>query len=150
MVGDRRLPLDLAQHRDHRDRLSSEPALIHTAVEELLRAYAPVTMALLVAKDFDFHGHQMKEATGCCSPSLPPTGTQAPSKTLISCCLTRLTTVTPPSGWEYIAASALTLPGWNCGWPTRYPDYELSDPQAVTWSSGQIRGPRSLPVTILS
>ena len=27
-----------------------------TAVEELLRAYAPVTMARLVAQDFDFHG----------------------------------------------------------------------------------------------
>jgi len=31
----------------------------------------------------------------------------------------------------------------------RYPDFELSDPAAVTWSGGQVRGPRKLPVTIL-
>jgi cytochrome P450 len=34
-------------------------------------------------------------------------------------------------------------------WLTRYPDYELSDPSAVTWSGGQVRGPRKLPVNIL-
>jgi Cytochrome P450 len=34
-------------------------------------------------------------------------------------------------------------------WLARYPDFELADPSAVTWSSGQVRGPRTLPVTIL-
>ena len=34
-------------------------------------------------------------------------------------------------------------------WSARYPDFELSDPAAVIWSAGQVRGPRSLPVTIL-
>jgi cytochrome P450 len=33
-------------------------------------------------------------------------------------------------------------------WLARYPDFELSDPAAVTWSAGQVRGPRALPVTI--
>ena len=28
------------------------------------------------------------------------------------------------------------------------PDFELADPTAVTWSAGQIRGPRTLPVRI--
>jgi len=51
-----------------------------------------------------------------------------------------------------IAAWDPTWPGWNCGslcrsgW--RYPDFELSDPAAVTWSAGQVCGPRALPVTI--
>ena len=35
-------------------------------------------------------------------------------------------------------------------WMARYPDFELSDPAAVTWSGGQVRGPRTLPVTILA
>ena len=35
-------------------------------------------------------------------------------------------------------------------WLARYPDFELSDPSAVTWSGGQVRGPRKLPVTVLS
>ena len=34
-------------------------------------------------------------------------------------------------------------------WLARYPDFELADPSAVTWSGGQVRGPRTLPLTIL-
>jgi cytochrome P450 len=34
-------------------------------------------------------------------------------------------------------------------WLARYPDFELADPAAVTWSGGQVRGPRTLPVNIL-
>jgi cytochrome P450 len=33
-------------------------------------------------------------------------------------------------------------------WLARYPDFELADPAAVTWSGGQVRGPRALPVRI--
>ena len=32
----------------------------------------------------------------------------------------------------------------------RVPDFELADPEGVTWSTGQIRGPRKLPVRILN
>jgi hypothetical protein len=42
----------LAQHPGDRRRLAAGPELMGTAVEELLRAYAPVTMARLVARDF--------------------------------------------------------------------------------------------------
>ena len=51
----------LSQHSEDRKRLASEPELMDTAIEEFLRAYAPVTMARLVAKDFDFYGCPMKE-----------------------------------------------------------------------------------------
>ena len=51
----------LAQNPADRRRLAAEPDLMPAAVEEFLRAYAPVTMARLVAEDFDFHGRQMKE-----------------------------------------------------------------------------------------
>ena len=30
----------------------------------------------------------------------------------------------------------------------RYPHLELADPDAVTWSAGQVRGPRHLPVRV--
>jgi cytochrome P450 len=40
----------LAQHADDRKRLAAEPELMDTAVEEFLRAYAPVTMARMVYK----------------------------------------------------------------------------------------------------
>jgi cytochrome P450 len=34
-------------------------------------------------------------------------------------------------------------------WLARFPEFELVDPGAVTWSKGQVRGPRSIPVRIL-
>jgi cytochrome P450 len=34
-------------------------------------------------------------------------------------------------------------------WLARYPDFELSDPSAVSWSAGQVRGPRTLPIRLL-
>ena len=34
-------------------------------------------------------------------------------------------------------------------WMARFPDFELADPDAVTWSAGQVRGPRRMPVRIL-
>ena len=51
----------LAPHPDDRQRLVDEPELMPIAIEELLRAYAPVTMARMVAKDHDFHGCPMKK-----------------------------------------------------------------------------------------
>jgi cytochrome P450 len=33
-------------------------------------------------------------------------------------------------------------------WLARFPVFSLADPDAVTWSSGQVRGPRHLPITI--
>ena len=44
-----------------RERLVAEPELLPIAMEELLRAYAPVTMARLVKEDMDFNGCPMKE-----------------------------------------------------------------------------------------
>jgi hypothetical protein len=34
-------------------------------------------------------------------------------------------------------------------WMARFPDFELADPDAVTWSAGQVRGPRRVPVRVL-
>ena len=51
----------LASHPEDRRRLVAEPELMPTAIEELLRAYAPVTMARMVAEDHDFHGCPMKD-----------------------------------------------------------------------------------------
>ena len=33
-------------------------------------------------------------------------------------------------------------------WLERIPDFELVDPGPVTWAGGQVRGPRSIPVTL--
>jgi cytochrome P450 len=33
-------------------------------------------------------------------------------------------------------------------WLQRIPEFTLADPPAVTWSAGQIRGPRTLPLRV--
>ena len=50
----------LAKNPGDRRRLVAEPGLLPTAMEEFLRAYAPVTMARLVKDDMHWHGVDMK------------------------------------------------------------------------------------------
>jgi hypothetical protein len=33
-------------------------------------------------------------------------------------------------------------------WMERFPEFTLADPAGVHWSTGQIRGPRELPVRV--
>ena len=124
-----------------------------TAVEELLCAYAPVTMARLVATDFDFHGHPFKEGDwlllpfpaanriGCLRE--PGLGTARPGPGTV----TRRWVGRHRCRGSDLARMELRVA--LVEWSARYPDFELSDPAAVIWSAGQVRGPRSLPVTIL-
>mgnify|MGYP003340957522 CR=1 FL=1 len=46
----------LARHPEDRRRLVREPELIPTAVEEFLRAYAPVTMGRVAVADTEIAG----------------------------------------------------------------------------------------------
>ena len=50
----------LAQHADDAARLRAEPGLMPTAIEEFLRAYAPVTMGREVVRDTAVAGCPMK------------------------------------------------------------------------------------------
>ena len=50
----------LATHPEDRRRLIAEPELMPTAIEEFLRAYAPVTMARRLVEDKDYNGCPMK------------------------------------------------------------------------------------------
>jgi cytochrome P450 len=34
-------------------------------------------------------------------------------------------------------------------WLRAVPDFEIADPEGVRWSTGQVRGPRALPVRVL-
>jgi cytochrome P450 len=144
----------LAQHPADRRRLAAEPALMATAVEEFLRAYAPVTMARLVAKDFEFQGCPMKKDDWLLLPF--PAANRDPE-------------VFPDAGEVLLDRAENRHAAFGLGihrclgsnlarmelrvaleeWMARYPDFELTDSSKVTWSAGQVRGPRSLPVRIL-
>ena len=95
-----------------------------------------------------------RRATGCCCRSPRPTGTRPSSRTRAWSGSTGPGTGTPPSGWAGIAASAPTWPGWSCGSPWRngWPATRTSSwpiPPPSPGPPGQVRGPRTLPVTIV-
>jgi len=144
----------LAQNPADRQRLAAEPELMATAVEEFLRAYAPVTMARLVATDFDFRGRQMKEGDWLLLPF--PAANRDPQhfpdadKVHIDRAENRHAAF--GLGIHRCIGSNLARMELRVAleeWMKRYPDFELVDPGEVTWSAGQVRGPRTVPVRIL-
>ena len=143
----------LAQSPADRRRLADEPGMMATAVEEFLRAYAPVTMARLVAKDFDFQGQRLKEGDWLLLPF--PAANRDPDF------FPEADQVRLDRAENRHAAFGLGIHrciGSNLArmelrvaleeWMRRYPDFELTDPGQVTWSAGQVRGPRCVPVRI--
>ena len=127
---------------------------MNTAVEELLRAYAPVTMARLVAKDFDFHGHPLQEGDWLLLPfpaaNRDPAMFEDPGVVQLDRARNRHAAF--GLGIHRCLGSNLARMELRVAleeWMARYPDFELSDPAGVTWSGGQVRGPRTLPVSIL-
>ena len=144
----------LAQNPGDRRRLAEGPELMATAIEEFLRAYAPVTMARLVAQDFDFHGKHMKEGDWLLLPfpsaNRDPSAFEDPDEVRLDRENNRHAAF--GLGIHRCLGSNLARMELRVAleeWMRRYPDFELSDPSAVTWSAGQVRGPRTLPVKIL-
>jgi cytochrome P450 len=143
----------LAQHPADRQRLATEPDLMATAVEELLRAYAPVTMARLVAKDYEFHGRQLKEGDWVLLPF--PAANRDP-QFFPDADEVRIDRVENRHaafglGMHRCIGSNLARMELRIAleeWVKRYPDFELTDPAKVTWSAGQVRGPRTVPVRV--
>jgi cytochrome P450 len=143
----------LAGHPDDRHRLSAEPELMSTAVEEFLRAYAPVTMARLVAKDFEFQGCPMKEGDWLLLPF--PAANRDPEvfPDADEVQLDRLENRHAAFGLGIHRCLGSNLARMELRvaieeWMKRYPDFELADPSLVSWSAGQVRGPRTIPMRI--
>ena len=142
----------LATHADDRRRLSSEPELMPTAIEELLRAYAPVTMARMVAKDNDFHGCAMKEREWVLLPF--PAANRDPElfEQADEVVLDRTENRHAAFGLGIHRCLGSNLARLEVRvaieeFIGRFPDFELAGD--VRWSVGQIRGPRQLPVRVL-
>ncbi len=143
----------LAASPDDRSRLAADPSLLPTAIEEFLRAYAPVTMARLVKEDMHWHGADMK-ADDWILLSFPaanrdPAQFDRAGEVVIDRELNRHAAF--GLGIHRCAGSHLARMELRVAlqvWLERIPVFTLDDPSAVTWSAGQIRGPRSLPLRI--
>jgi cytochrome P450 len=143
----------LAKTPGDRERLVAEPALLVTAMEEFLRAYAPVTMARLVTGDMRWHGVDMK-ADDWILLSFPaanrdPEQFDRAGDVVIDREVNRHAAF--GLGIHRCIGSHLARLELRVAlevWLERIPEFTLEDPSAVAWSAGQIRGPRTLPLRI--
>ena len=138
----------LAMHPEDRQRLLDEPELMPTAVEEMLRAYSPVTMAREVVEDTEISGCPMK-AGKMVLLSFPaanrdPEMFEDADKVVID---------RQPNRHSAFGLGIHRCVGSNLArmemtvaieeWLKRIPHFSLEG--EVTWSEGTVRGPRSLP-----
>jgi cytochrome P450 len=143
----------LAKAPADRERLAAEPALLPAAIEEFLRAYAPVTMARLVKEDMRWHGVDMR-ADDWILLSFPaanrdPAQFDRAGEVVIDREANRHAAF--GLGIHRCVGSHLARMELRVAlevWLSRIREFSLADPVAVTWSSGQIRGPRTLPLRI--
>jgi hypothetical protein len=145
----------LAQHPDDLARLVNEPDLMPVAIEEFLRFYAPVTMARLVNADMEYLGCPMKEydwiLLGFPAANRDPIVFKDADKFIIDRAENRH--VAFGLGIHRCIGSNLARLELRVAieeFIKRYPKFELANKDDVTWAQGQIRGPRNLPLRILS
>jgi cytochrome P450 len=143
----------LARTPADRRRLAAEPALLPTAAEEFLRAYAPVTMARLVKNDMHWRGADMR-ADDWILLSFPaanrdPAQFDRADEVVIDREVNRHAAF--GLGIHRCVGSHLARMELRVAldvWLGRIGEFSLDDPSAVAWSAGQIRGPRTLPLRI--
>jgi len=144
----------LAQHPQDRRRWVEDPDVRIFAVEELLRFYAPVTMARLAAEDTEIGGCPVAKEDWVLLPfpayNRDPEAFEQADEFIIDRARNRHSAF--GLGIHRCLGSNLARMELTVAieeWMDRFPDFELSDPGAVRWSTGQVRGPRCLPVRIL-
>ena len=141
----------LASNPEDQQRLRDEPDLMAMAVEEFLRFYSPVTMARYVTEDTEFKGCPMREGdkilmafpAGNHDPEL----FDDPDRFIIDRSQNRHFAF--GSGIHRCLGSNLARMEIRVALETfleRVPTFRLSDPDAVTWTGGQVRGPRCVPI----
>jgi cytochrome P450 len=142
----------LAAHADDRKWLAAEPELIPTAVEEFLRAYAPVTMGREIVKETDINGCHFKEgemvmlAFGAANRD--PAAFPDADRVIID----RAENRHAAFGLGIHRCIGATLARMEMRvaleeWLGKFPDFTLTPGSVVKWSAGTVRGPRQLPIT---
>ena len=144
----------LANNPDDLERLVAHPELLPSAVEEFLRAYAPVSMARLVKDDFEFQGCPMKKDDWIFlsfpAANRDPKAFDNADEVLIDREINRHSAF--GLGIHRCLGSNLARMEMTVAleeWLKRYTKFELDASKPTTFSQGQVRGPRQLPLRIL-
>jgi cytochrome P450 len=143
----------LATHDHDRHRLVDEPELIPTAIEELLRAYAPVNVVRRVISDVTVNGVDMHPGDSvlmtfpiaCRDPEV----FDRPDEVIID----RQRNRHPAFGLGIHRCLGSNLARLEMEvaigtWLAHIPEFTLAPGAEVRWSGGQIRGPRTVPVVV--
>ncbi len=144
----------LANNPEDLARLIAHPELLPSAVEEFLRAYAPVSMARLVKDDFEFQGCPMKKDDWIFlsfpAANRDPNAFDNADEVLIDREINRHSAF--GLGIHRCLGSNLARMEMTVAleeWLKRYTKFELNTSEPTTFSQGQVRGPRRLPLRIL-
>jgi cytochrome P450 len=141
----------LAKTPGDRKRLVAEPSLMPTAVEELLRAYSPVTMAREVMKETVVSGCPVKPGNMVLlsfpSANRDPAVFPDADKVVLDRKENRHAAF--GLGIHRCVGSNLARMEMTVAieeWLKRIPEFRLDPAGEVTWSQGTVRGPRQLPL----
>jgi cytochrome P450 len=141
----------LARTPADRERLVSEPALMPLAVEELLRAYAPVTMAREVMKETTISGCPMKPGNMVLLsfPAANRDPAMFPDADKVVLDRKENRHAAFGLGIHRCVGSNLARMEMTVAlqeWLKRIADFRLDPAGKVAWSEGTVRGPRQLPL----
>jgi cytochrome P450 len=141
----------LAKTPSDRERLLREPELMPSAVEELLRAYSPVTMAREVMKETTISGCPVKPGNMVLlsfpAANRDPAMFSDADKVVLDRKENRHAAF--GLGIHRCVGSNLARMEMTVAleeWLKRIPDFRLDPAGKVIWSEGTVRGPRQLPV----
>ncbi|MGY8661842.1 cytochrome P450 [Bradyrhizobium sp. UFLA05-109] len=140
----------LAKTPADRERLIAEPELIPIAVEELLRAYSPVTMAREVIKETTISGCPVKPGNMVLLsfPAANRDPKMFPDADKVVLDRRENRHAAFGLGIHRCVGSNLARMEMQVAieeWLKRIPDFRLDPEGIVTWSQGTVRGPRQLP-----
>jgi len=145
--------LHLATHPDDVRKLREQPEIMPLAVEELLRAYSPVTMARIATEDVEVQGCPIKAGDKVLmnfpGANRDPEVFERPDEVILDRARNRH--VAFGAGIHRCAGSNLARMELRVAVEeglARMPEFSVTDGAEVTWAGGQVRGPRSIPVTV--
>jgi cytochrome P450 len=143
----------LAQHPEQCQQLRDQPELWPQAVEELLRAYAPVTMGRIALQDTEIAGCPVAAGSRVmlAFPAANRDPSAFPNPDVVDFTRSINRHVAFGAGIHRCAGSNIARMELRVAlqtWLERFPDFGLDTNGTVTWAGGQVRGPRHVPVIL--